>query len=84
MKKWIEKEFGLWTYYNEDDGRIIGVVHKLGTGSSTVWLAKMYKVSNFNHEELFNGQYIDSDHAKRSVENYWDIQGRTLIENEVL
>ena len=84
MKKWIEKEFGLWTYYNEDDGKIIGAVHKLGTGSSTVWIAKMYRVNNFSHEELFNGQYIDSEYAKRSVENYWDIQSRTLIEHENL
>ena len=80
MKKWMEKEFSFWAYYDDEDGQIIGAVHKMGTGSTAVWLAKMYKVENYMHQELHNGQYVDSDYAKRSVERYWEIQGRTLLE----
>jgi hypothetical protein len=80
MKKWTEKEFSFWAYYDEEDGQIVGAVHKLGTGSTAVWIGKIYRVENYTHHELHNGQFIDSDYAKRSVERYWEIQSRTLLE----
>jgi hypothetical protein len=79
----MEKEFNFWAYYDDEDGQIIGAVHKLGTGSNAVWIAKMYRVENFMHQELHNGQFIDSDYAKRSVERYWEIESRTLLEDFV-
>lgn len=80
MKKWMEKEFSFWVYYDDEDGRIIGAAHKVGTGSTALWIGKMYKVQNYMHEELHSGQYVDSDYAKKAVERYWEIESRTLLE----
>ena len=76
MKKWLEKEFSQWVYYDDIDGKIIGSVYKIGNMNS-IWGAKVYI-----ELEGILGQYIDSDYARRAVENYWDIQSRTLLEND--
>ena len=73
MKKWDEKEFFQWVYYDDEDGKIIGAVYKIGN-SSGIWGAKVYAET-----EGVLGQYVNSDYARRSVESYWDIQSRTLI-----
>ena len=74
MKKWMEKEYSQWVYYDEEDGKIIGAVYKIGN-QNTIWGAKVY------HDEGEGqlGQYIDSDFARKSVENFWDIMSRTLL-----
>lgn len=76
MKKWQEKEFFQWVYYDDEDGKIIGAVYKIGNMNS-IWGAKVYI-----EIERILGQYIDSDYARKAVENYWDIQSRTLLENK--
>jgi len=76
MKKWTEKEFSHWVYYDEDDGKIIGSVYKIGTGTS-IWGSRVY-----NEFETVLGQFIDSDYARKSVVNYWEIQSRTLLEQK--
>jgi len=75
MKKWQEKEFSQWVYYDDGDGKIIGSVYKIGN-SVGIWGAKVY------HEEGEGvlGQYIDSTYAKRAVEKFWEIMSRTLLE----
>jgi hypothetical protein len=77
MKKWMEKEFSQWVYYDDGDGKIIGAVYKIGT-STGIWGAKVYG----DRDEGVLGQYIDSDYAKRAVEYYWEVQSRTLLENK--
>ena len=74
MKKWMEKEFSQWVYYDDADGKIIGAVYKIGN-SNSIWGAKIYA-----ELEGVLGQYVNSDYARRSVESYWDIQSRTLLE----
>jgi hypothetical protein len=76
MKKWIEKEFSQWVYYDNQDGKIIGAVYKIGN-SIGIWGARVYLINN---NESILGQYIDSDYAKKSVELYWEIDSRTLLE----
>jgi hypothetical protein len=76
MKKWIEKEFSQWVYYDNQDGKIIGAVYKIGN-SIGIWGARVYLINN---DESVLGQYIDSDYAKKSVELYWEIDSRTLLE----
>lgn len=72
----MEKEFSQWVYYDDADGKIIGAVYKVGN-STTIWGAKVYA-----DVEGVLGQYIDSDYAKRSVEYFWEVQSRTLLENK--
>ena len=76
MKKWIEKEFSQWVYYDNQDGKIIGAVYKIDN-SIGIWGARVYLINN---DESVLGQYIDSDYAKKSVELYWEIDSRTLLE----
>lgn len=78
MKQWMEKEFSQWVYFDDEDGKIIGSVYKIGT-STGIWGGRVYLPHNI--EEIM-GQYIDSDYARRSVEMYWEIQGRTLLEDK--
>lgn len=76
MKRWTEKEFSQWVYYDDQDGRIIGAVYKIGNQTS-IWGGRVYRLDN---TEQVMGQYIDSDYARKSVELYWDIDSRTLLE----
>jgi hypothetical protein len=75
MKKWMEKEFSQFVYYDDADGKIIGAVYKIGNNNS-IYGAKVYC-----EVEGILGQYIDSDYARRAVETFWEIQGRTLLEH---
>lgn len=74
--EWIENEFNSHFYYNEHDGKIIGITHKIGTQNS-IYTAKV--ILNEIEEKVL-GQYINGQYAKKAVENYWLIQSRTLIE----
>lgn len=76
MKRWTEKEFSQWVYYDDQDGRIIGAVYKIGNQTS-IWGGRVYRLDN---TEQVIGQYIDSDYARKSVELYWEIDSRTLLE----
>jgi len=77
MKKWMEKEYSSWVYYDDEDGMIIGSTFKYGN-SGSIWGAK---VTNENQDKVL-GQFIDSDFARRAVENYWDMMSRTLLEHK--
>ena len=72
----MEKEFSQWVYYDDQDGKLIGAVYKIGN-STGIWGARVYLINN---NESVLGQYINSDFAKWAVERYWEIDGRTLIE----
>ena len=73
-KKWMEKEFD-HVYYDDEDGKIIGAVYKIGNQNS-IWGARIYA-----EIEGILGQYVDSSYARIAVENYWDIHSRTLLEH---
>ena len=76
MKQWMEKEFSQWVYFDEDDGKIIGAVYKIGNQTG-IWGGKVYLQ---NTQEFPLGQFINSDYSRKAVERYWEIQGRTLLE----
>lgn len=78
MKQWQEKEFSQWVYYDNQDGKIIGSVYKIGN-SIGIWGGRVYLAHN---AESVLGQYIDSVYAKKAVELYWEIDSRTLLENK--
>jgi len=72
----MEKEYSQWIYYDDDDGKIIGFVYKIGNQNS-IWGAR---VEHENRETVL-GQYIDSDYARKAIEQCWDILSRTLLED---
>jgi hypothetical protein len=76
MKKWMEKEFSQFVYYDDADGKIIGAVYKIGNQNS-IYGAKVYC-----EVEGILGQYIDSDYARKAVEIFWETQSRTVLEHD--
>lgn len=79
MKQWQEKEFSQWVHYDDQDGKIIGSVYKIGN-SVGIWGAKVYLINN---TETILGQYIDSVYAKKAVQLYWEIDSRTVLEYNI-
>jgi len=78
MKRWTEKEFGQWVYFDDQDGKIIGSVYKIGN-STGIWGGKVYLLNN---EEKILGQYINSDYVRKAVELFWEIDSRTLLQHD--
>jgi hypothetical protein len=76
QKQWMEKEFSQWVYFDTADGKIIGAVYTVGTKTG-IWGGRVYLENNM---EKTLGQFIDSDWARKGVERYWEIDGRTLLE----
>ena len=74
-RDWQHVDGEHYYYYSVDDGRICGQVHKIV--HTKVWVAKI--VNNHN-DDTYLGQYISSIFAMKSIQCYWDIQERTLIE----
>lgn len=77
MKKrmWKDADHDVYYFYNEDDGKIVGRVNKLA--HTQIFLSV---ITHIHNNENYLGQYINLDFAKNSVEQYWNIQDRTLIE----
>ena len=75
MRRWQDYEATNKYYYDDDDGMIIGQIHKFGT-SVSIYTAT---VKPDNIDKLL-GQYVNIDYAQKAVENFWLIQDRTLIE----
>ena len=72
MKAWKPTANDTYYYWIEDNGLIIGTVHNVF--NTTIWLAKI----SSNNDDAVIGRYITCDFAKRAVEQYWNIQERTL------
>lgn len=73
MKEWREAPHKTWYYFKNDTGQIIGQVTNIA--HTDIYNSKIY----VNYvEEKYLGQYINSDYARRAIENFWSIQERTL------
>ena len=75
--QWKDNDNETLYYFNVENGRIIGQVHKVS--HTKIWLAKIF--TRIHTEELYLGQYISCDFAKKSIEEHVAIEGRTLIGN---
>lgn len=73
---WKDGDHEVYYYHHTDDGLIIGQIHKIT--HTKVWIAK---ILDANTERIL-GQYIGYEYAKSAVERYWEIQSRTLLENQ--
>jgi len=72
---WKNAENNTHYFYKIENGQITGQVHNVV--HTQIWLAKA--IYNYN-EEKYLGQYITSDHARKAIENFWNMQERTLLE----
>ena len=62
-------------YFQKETGLIVGQVHNIS--HTNIWVSKIYRTHTDEH---YLGQYITLEFAKKSIENYIDIQSRTLLE----
>ena len=75
MKQWMEKEYDNHCYYDDENGRIIGMTTRMGI-SKSIYNATAY---NIKLEEPL-GNYVTLEYAKKAIELFWEIQERTLLE----
>jgi hypothetical protein len=75
MKDWRDADHKVAYYYIKENGRIIGQVYNLA--HTNIYGAKVYSEIN---EERYLGQYIDMNSAKIAVDNFWNLQERTLTD----
>ena len=74
-RQWKDTEQGCFYYFNESNGKVVGQAHNIS--HTKIWVAK---IPISHNEEAYLGQFIDANFAKRSIEEYWQIQDRTLLE----
>ena len=66
---------GCHYFYTKENGLIVGQTYNIA--HTNIWVSKIYRSHN---DELYLGQYITLEFAKGAVENYFEIQSRTLLE----
>lgn len=68
-------------YYKTSSGKVVGQAGKVALRE--LFFSTVYLQSNDGlytpHDERQVGHYISLEHAKQSVEEYWDIAERTLL-----
>lgn len=75
VKRWKDSSNNTAYYFYEGDGKIIGQVHNIA--HTDIWLAKII----FNYtEEKYLGQYVTQTFARHAIENFWEIEDRTLLD----
>ena len=72
---WKDNDNDTHHYYRINDGCIVGQTHKIA--HTKIYLAIIIVANSEN----YLGRFVSLDFAKKAVQNYWDIQERTLLEN---
>ena len=75
MREWKDADHKTSYCYLKESGKIIGQIYNLA--HTNIYGAKVYSELN---EERYLGQYIDSNSAKAAIDNFWNIQERTLTD----
>ena len=71
---WKDADHDCHYYFKDDNGLIVGQVHKIA--HTKIFVA----VAIIINEEKYLGRNIALEFAKTAISNYWDIQGRTLLD----
>ena len=73
--EWKDAGHDTHYYYRTEDGLIVGQTHNIA--HTKIYIAVLLA----GNEEKFLGRFVSLDFAKKAIQNYWDIQERTLLEN---
>jgi hypothetical protein len=60
-------------YFREHNGLVVG--HAYNIVHTIIWGAKIPIHPN---EDLYLGQFVELEHAKKAIEEYWEREDRTL------
>jgi len=86
LKQWRDAGHETHYFYEENSGLIIGQVYNIA--HTKIWGTRVYahnKTSiTYGTEEKHLGTYISLECAKRSIENFWNIQDRTLLQHDTV
>lgn len=77
--KWTETD-NTHLFYQEHNGRIIGMAHRIGV-SGPMYVAKVCEHLSVDFTPI--GNYIDLQSSKMAVENYWILQNSTINVNNM-
>lgn len=80
VMKWCERGgHNTFYYYDEGCGLVMGTVFQIH--NSSLWVSKVFKdeVPFTSDSEMHLGQFISVEHAKGKVEQFWNIESKTLI-----
>ncbi len=69
-------------YYDTVTGKIVGMASKIALQEVFYGIVYTGQYTFTLDDERHLGQYISLEHAKKSIEYFWDVQSRTLIEND--
>lgn len=72
---WKDAGHDTYYYYKTDNGFIVGQTHNIA--HTKIYVAVLHS----GNEEKFLGRYVTLEFAKKAIENYWDIQEKTLLES---
>lgn len=72
-RQWRCIDKNIHYYFKSHNGLVVGQVHNLY--HTIVWVAK---VPINAAEELWLGQYIELEFAKKAIEEYWEKQDTTI------
>lgn len=77
---WKDENTTTQHFYRVTDGRILGTVWQYFNNKVIVCskiIEDEFPYTDASEKHL--GQFVSQDHARRSVEHYWNTQDRTLI-----
>jgi len=69
-------------YFDVKTGKIVGFSSKIALQEIYISIIYTGQYTFTVDDEKHLGQYISLEHAKKAVENFWDVQNRTLLEHE--
>jgi len=69
-------------YYNSATGKIVGLTSKIALQDIYFSVVYIGEYTFTIDDEKHLGQYVSLDYGKKVIENFWDMQHRTLLEHE--
>lgn len=79
---WKDESTHALHFYRVTDGKILGTAWQY-VNNNIIWCAKILE-DEFpftNSSEKYIGHFINKESAKKSIERFWLVEERTLIEN---
>lgn len=73
--EWKDTDHDTHYYYKTNNGCIVGQTHNIS--HTKIYMA----IIILANQENYLGRFVSLEFAKKAIENYWDIQERTLLEN---
>lgn len=80
---WKDENSQVKHFYRLDDGKVLGTTWQY-VNNNLIWCSKILKEDfPFTDQcEQHLGRYIDQNSAKRAIEEHWNMEDNTFLENK--